>query len=62
MSNIDGINGLPLLQKKVGGPLNLLAIIGGGCLAVGGTVGSMITNKYRDIKGKKELKLWERTP
>lgn len=42
--------------KKVGGPLNLLAIIGGGCLAVGGTVGSVITNKYRDIKDKKELK------
>lgn len=25
-------------------------------LAVGGTVGSVITNKYRDIKDKKELK------
>ena len=43
-------------SKKVGGPLNLLAIIGGSCLAVGCTVGSVITNKYRDIKGKKELK------
>lgn len=53
---MDGINGLPPLQKKVGGPLNLLAIIGGSCLAVGGTVGSVITNKYRDIKDKKELK------
>ena len=29
---------------------------GGSCLAVDGTVGSVITNKYRDIKDKKELK------
>ena len=44
-------------RKKTGSSqLNLLAIIGGSCLAVGGTVGSVITNKYRDIKDKKELK------
>ena len=57
MSNLGWYQWITTASKKVGGPLNLLAIIGGGCLAVGGTVGSVITNKYRDIKDKKELKL-----
>ena len=56
MSNLGQYQWLTTASKKVGGPLNLLAIIGGGCLAVGGTVGSVIANKYRDIKEKKELK------
>lgn len=50
MSNLGWYQWITTASKKVGGPLNLLAIIGGSCLAVGGTVGSMITNKYRDIK------------
>lgn len=53
MSNLGWYQWITTASKKVGGPLNLLAIIGGSCLAVGGTVGSMITNKYRDIKEKK---------
>ena len=56
MSNLGWYQWITNASKKVGGPLNLLAIIGGSCLAVGCTVGSVITNKYRDIKGKKELK------
>ena len=56
MSNLGWYQWITTASKKVGGPLNLLAIIGGSCLAVGGTVGSVITNKYRDIKVKKELK------
>lgn len=56
MSNLGQYQWLTTASKKVGGPLNLLAIIGGGCLAVGGIVGSVIANKYRDIKDKKELK------
>ena len=56
MSNLGWYQWITTASKKVGGPLNLLAIIGGSCLAVGGTVGSVITNKYRDIKDKKELK------
>lgn len=59
MSNLGWYQWITTASKKVGGPLNLLAIIGGGCLAVGGTVGSVITNKYRDIKDKKELKTLE---
>ena len=55
MSNLGWYQWITTASKKVGGPLNLLAIIGGSCLAVGGTVGSVITNKYRDIKDKKEL-------
>lgn len=56
MSNLGWYQWITTASKKVGGPLNLLAIIGGSCLAVGGTVGSVITNKYIDIKDKKELK------
>lgn len=56
MSNLGWYQWITTASKKVGGPLNLLAIFGGSCLAVGGTVGSVITNKYRDIKDKKELK------
>lgn len=59
MSNLGWYQWITTASKKVGGPLNLLVIIGGGCLAVGGTVGSVITNKYRDIKDKKELKTLE---
>ena len=50
MSNLGWYQWITTASKKVGGPLNLLAIIGGSCLAVGGTVGSVITNKYRDLK------------
>ena len=46
MSNLGWYQWITTASKKVGGPLNLLAIIGGSCLAVGGT----------DIKDKKELK------
>ena len=56
MSNLGWYQWITTASKKVGGPLNLLAIIGGSCLTIGGTVGSVITNKYRDIKDKKELK------
>lgn len=53
MSNLGWYQWITTASKKFGGPLNLLVIIGGSWLAVGGTVGSMITNKYRDIKEKK---------
>lgn len=56
MSNLGWHQWITTASKKVGGSLNLLAIIGGSCLTVGGTVGSVITNKYRNIKDKKELK------
>lgn len=56
MSNLGWYQWITTVSKKVGNPLKLLAIIGGGCIAVGGTVGSVITNKYRNSKDKKELK------
>lgn len=43
MSNLGWYQWITTASKKVGGPLNFLAIIGGSCLAVGVTVGSVIT-------------------
>ena len=56
MSNLGWYQWITTASKKVGGPLKFLSLIGGTCLAVGGVAGSIVTNKYRDIKEKKELK------
>lgn len=56
MSNLGWYQRITTASKKVGGPLNFLAIIGGGCLVAGGLVGSVLTSKFRDIKDKKEPK------
>lgn len=53
MSNLGWYQWITTASKKVGGPLNLLAIIGGTCLAAGTAVGSVVTNKYRNHKEKK---------
>lgn len=53
---MDGINGLQQPQKGWR-PLKFLSLICGTCLAVVGVAESIVTNKYRDIKEKKELKM-----
>ena len=56
MSSLGWYQWITTASKKVGGPLKLLALIGGTCFVAGGTIGNIVTNKYRDIKDKKELK------
>ena len=51
MSNLGWYQWITTASKKVGGSLNLLAIIGGSCLAVGGTVGSVILTQLNKKRG-----------
>ena len=51
MSNLGWYQWITTASKKVGGSLNLLAIIGGSCLAVGGTVGSVILKQLKKKRG-----------
>lgn len=56
MSNLGLYQWLTTTGKKVGGPGKLIGMFIGGGALVGGMIGSIVTNKYRDIKEKKELK------
>ena len=56
MSNLGLYQWFTTTAKKVGGPARLIGMFISGSAIIGGTVGSVITNKYRDIKDKKELK------
>lgn len=50
MSNLGLYQWFATTAKKVGGPAKLI-----GMFISGGAMGSVITNKYRDLKDKKEL-------
>ena len=54
MSNLGLYQWFTTTAKKVGGPARLIGMFISGSAIIGGTVGSVITNKYRDIKDKKE--------
>lgn len=56
MSNLGLYQWFTTTAKKVGGPTKLIGMFISGGAIIGGTVGSIITNKYRDIKDKKKLK------
>lgn len=56
MSNLGLYQWFTTTAKKVGGPAKLIGMFISGGAIVGGAVGSIITNKYGDTKGKKELK------
>lgn len=56
MSNLGLYQWFTTNAKKVGGPANLIGMFVAGGAAVGSIVGSVVTNKYRDIKDKKDLK------
>lgn len=56
MSDLGLYQWFATTAKKVGGPANLIGIFISGGVFVGSVMGSVITNKYRDIKDKKELK------
>lgn len=56
MSNLGLYQWFTTTAKKVGGPAKLIGMFISGGAIIGGAVGSVITNKYRDIKDKKELK------
>lgn len=56
MSNLGLYQWFTTAGKKVGGPGKLIGMFIGGGALVGGMIGSIVTNKYRDIKEKKELK------
>lgn len=56
MSNLGLYQWFTTTAKKVGGPAKLLGMFVSGGVIVGGAVGSVITNKYRDIKDRKKLK------
>lgn len=56
MSNLGLYQWFTTTAKKVGGPAKLIGMFISGGAIVGGAVGSVITNKYRDMKDKKELK------
>lgn len=56
MSNLGLYQWFTTTAKKVGGPAKLIGMFISGGAIVGGTAGSVLTNKYRDIKDKKELK------
>ena len=56
MSNLGLYQWFATTAKKVGGPARLIGMFISGGAIIDGTVGSVITNKYRDIKDKKELK------
>lgn len=56
MSNLGLYQWFTTAAKKVGGPAKLIGMFISGGAIIGGAVGSVITNKYRDIKDKKELK------
>lgn len=53
MSNLDLYQWFTTTAKKVGGSAKLIGIFISGGVVVDGAVGSVITNKYRDIKDKK---------
>lgn len=55
MSNLGLYQCFTTTAKKVGGPAKLLGMFISGGAIVGGAVGSVITNKYRDIKDRKKL-------
>lgn len=56
MSNLGLYQWFTTTAKKVSGPAKLIGMFISGGAIIGGAVGSVITNKYRDIKDKKELK------
>ena len=56
MSNLGLYQWFTTTAKKVGGPAKLIGMFISGGAIIGGAGGSVITNKYRDIKDKKELK------
>lgn len=56
MSNLGLYQWFTTTAKKVGGPAKLIGMFISGGAIVGGALGSVITNKYRDMKDKKELK------
>lgn len=56
MSNLGLYQWFTTTAKKVGGPAKLIGMFISGGAIIGDAVGSVITNKYRDIKDKKELK------
>ena len=56
MSNLGLYQWFTTTAKKVGGPAKLIGMFISDGAIIGGAVGSVITNKYRDIKDKKELK------
>ena len=56
MSNLGLYQWFTTTSKKVGGPATLIGMFISGGAIIGCAVGSVITNKYRDIKDKKELK------
>lgn len=56
MSNLGLYQWFTTTGKKVGGPGRLIGMFIGGGALVCGMIGSIVTNKYRDIKEKKELK------
>ena len=53
MSNLVLYKQFTTAAKNVGGPTKLIGMYISGGVIIGGTMGSVITNKYRDIKDKK---------
>ena len=56
MSNLRLYQWLTTTAKKVGGPAKLIGMFISSGAIVGGVAGSLITNKYRDIKENSKLK------
>ena len=52
MSNLGLYQWFTTTAKKVGGPAKLIGMFISGGAIVGGALGSVITNKYRDMKDK----------
>lgn len=53
MSNLGLYQWFTTTAKKVGGPGKLIGMFIGGGALVGSAIGSVVTNKYRDIKEKR---------
>ena len=53
MSNLVLYKWFTTTAKKVGGPTKLIGMYISDGAIIGGTMGSVITNKYRGIKDKK---------
>ncbi len=55
MNNLGLYQWFTTTAKKVGGPGKLIGMFIGGGMLVGSAIGSVITNKHRDNKEKRQL-------
>lgn len=56
MNNLGLYQWFTTTAKKVGGPGKLIGMFIGGGMLAGSAIGSVITNKWRNLKAKRQLK------